>query len=316
MAEGPPIAQQIRLTIPSQKRLLLAVSGGIDSVVLLDICCELRQELSLQLEVAHVDHGLREDSSQDARFVSELAAHYGLPYHLLTAVKGDSPDGVEAWGRKIRYDYFSQILDQQALDAVLTAHHANDLAETVLMRFLANREPTSIHGVDLQRRIIRPLLAVRREQLVEYAASHQLAFREDPSNVDQSLLRNRYRRTIIPFLEGELSCDLIRILAERAQSLEDDATALEEIAREKLVALEVLDPAGREWLQSLRAILCSLPAAVSWRIVERVLASFYGDYLGRRTSLRVLEFILGTEVAIEVPGGHRIRRTRGGLDFM
>lgn len=314
-AVGAQIAAAIAESIPSSARLLVAVSGGIDSTVLLEGLLLQRVPQGLTLEVAHIDHRLRESSGDDADFVRALAARHSLEFHHKALLVPENGVNIEAWGRGERYRFLTETIHARALDFIVTAHHANDQAETVLMRFLANREPTSIHRIDHERKIIRPFLSLFRSQLEAFAVERGITYRDDPSNKQLDILRNRYRHRILPFLEQELGTDPIRVLSERAESLEDDASALESLARHALKMINEETLGSKEWFRELRTNLREQPRAVQWRMVERVLALKYGTYVGRRTSLRVLRFIESEEIAIEISGGRRIRRARGGLEF-
>jgi len=320
VALKPPIAhaaltEALSKTLPTSSRLLLAVSGGKDSVVLLDAVFSLVAERALLLGIAHVDHGLRADSSSDADFVHALAVKYSLPFYARRLTPAPDGRGVEAWARELRYQFFSEVLLEQNYDYTVTAHHADDRAETVLMRFLANREPSSIHEIDQGRKLIRPLLSVGRSEIDACAAQQQLEYREDASNQDISILRNRYRHRIIPYLEQELGTNLDRVLSERAAALEDDAQALEQLARHLFQSLAKSRFGSRAWLNQLRQALEQNSRALQWRLVERVLAAAYEHYYGRRVSLLVLDFILKGDLAIEIPGQRKIIRRDGGLSF-
>lgn len=315
MTDSSVVLQALRQALPAEGRLLLAVSGGKDSVVLLDGVTTLAKELRLTLGVAHVDHALRSESADDASFVQGLAAKYGLPFYARRLTPGFDARGIEAWAREQRYQFFAEILKEQGYHYTLTAHHADDRAETVLMRFLANREPSSIHDIDPGRKLLRPLLAVGRSDIEAYLLRFALPYREDSSNQDLSLLRNRYRQKIIPFLESELGSKLDKILSDRAHSLEDDAQALEGMARSLFETLSAHAFGTRSWLGKLRQLLAQSPRALQWRLIERVLAAAYQHYFGRRVSLLVLEFILSRDLAIEIPGRRKIIRRDGGLHF-
>ena len=310
------VLEALRASLKPGSAYLLAVSGGIDSIVLLHACVALRADFSLRLVVAHVDHGLREESKDEAEGVNRCAALNQLPIFIHRPELPPPTRNIEAWGRSVRYSFFCEVLEREKLDAVITAHHRDDVAETVLMRFLANREPSSIHAFDEKRQLLRPFLRVSRATISAYASEHQLPFFQDSSNTDIKYLRNQYRQVIIPFLQEQLHCEISPILADRAESLEDDAAALEQAAREGIHRLASMEPGSKVWLRSLRSQLKHYPRAIAWRVVERLLADRYGDYFGRRTSLRVLDFLLGAQVAIEIPGGRRLARRQGGLLFL
>ena len=315
MIPSSAITKALCEVLPRSSRLLLAVSGGKDSVVLLDAVAAIALESQLTLGVAHVDHGLRSDSSSDADFVHILAVKYSLPFYARSLTPAPDDRGIEAWARELRYQFFSEVLSEHKYDYTLTAHHADDRAETVLMRFLANREPSSIHEIDNGRKLIRPLLGIGRATIDTYAEGYQLAYRQDPTNHDISILRNRYRQRIIPYLEQELGTKLDGVLSERAAALEDDAQALESRARELFKSLEKDRFGTRPWLNQLRQILAENPRALQWRLIERILAAAYQQFFGRRVSLLVLDFILKGDLAIEIPGLRKIVRRDGGLSF-
>ena len=315
MIPNCPVTKALGEVLPRASRLLLAVSGGKDSVVLLDAVFALAAKSEFSLGVAHVDHGLRPDSSSDAEFVHSLAVKYSLPFYARRLTPAADDRGIEAWARELRYQFFSDVLAEQKYDDAVTAHHADDRAETVLMRFLANREPSSIHEFDQGRKLIRPLLGIGRATIDAYAQEHQLEFREDPSNQDLSILRNRYRQRVIPYLEQELGTKLDRVLADRATALEDDAQALEGLSRELFKILEKSRFGSKQWLNQLRQALAENPRALQWRLIERVLAVAYQQFFGRRVSLLVLDFILKGDLAIEIPGQRKIIRRDGGLSF-
>ncbi len=309
--------EELSSRIPAKSSLIVAVSGGIDSIALLDGLVYLQSGLSIQITVVHVDHALRESSHFDAEFVAQCAANYGVEFRNTRLAPYDGGDGIEAWARRKRYSFFNEVLEQAGADYIVTAHHADDRAETVLMRFLANREPSSIHAVDERRKLLRPLLQLRRSAIEEYVEHRKLAYREDLSNGDQSILRNRYRHTILPFLAEQLGTDPALILSTRAESLEDDAEALEQSARREIEHLSVHAFGSKTWFRELQGRLDLLPRAVAWRLVERILASQYQAFLGRKVSLMVLEFIINSDSPrIQIVGGRFIERRAGGLAFV
>ena len=167
---------------------VLAVSGGVDSVVLLDV---LASQPELQLIVAHYDHGIREDSAEDRRFVSELADRYGIPYVYAEGKLG--ADASEDTARKSRYNFLQTVRKRSGALAIITAHHQDDLLETALLNSLRGthrRGLTSLRSTDM---IKRPLLEVPKKQLVSYANQNQLLWREDSTNHQTKYVRNVIR---------------------------------------------------------------------------------------------------------------------------
>jgi tRNA(Ile)-lysidine synthase len=170
-------------------KYIVAVSGGVDSVVLLHM---LHQLGSHQLIVAHVDHGIREESASDAAFVRKLAESYDIPFYLSEHTLG--PEASEETARNIRYDFLRQLAKEHAA-AIMTAHHADDVVETIAInlhrgtgwRGLATHDSDSV----------RPLLSLSKKRLYAYAKRHNLEWREDWTNESNQYLRNRFRKQLV-----------------------------------------------------------------------------------------------------------------------
>lgn len=170
-------------------KYLVAVSGGVDSVVLLDM---LVQENEHELIVAHFDHGIRADSAADARFVEALAGRYGLPFVCTRAELGKSAS--EEIARRYRYAFLQhQAAKHEA--AIVTAHHADDVVETIVLNIARGTGWRGVAVLDREK-IIRPLLRLSKQQLREYATERRLEWVEDSTNSDTVYFRNRLRRLL------------------------------------------------------------------------------------------------------------------------
>ena len=197
------------------QRLAVAVSGGMDSVVLLDLLWEVRRALGVRLVVAHVDHGLRgAASAADAAFVRSLASQRGLPCYCgrFHSVAGR---GLEDAARRERLAFLRGV----PASAVVLAHHLDDQAETVLLRLLRSSSPRGLGGMAPRRGpFLRPLLGFSRRDLHRWASDRQLHWREDASNADLQHERNRLRHDVMPALEavhGGLVARLSALAAEQ-----------------------------------------------------------------------------------------------------
>ncbi len=177
--------------------LIVAVSGGVDSVVMLDMLVASNRQ---HLVVAHVDHGIREDSGEDKAFVEQLAAGYGLEF-ISTELHLGSQTSEDA-ARQARYVWLDEVRDRYHASAVATAHHQDDVLETIIINLSRGtgwrglcslRETTHRH---------RPLLCRSKADIIEYALSHDLKWHEDSTNDSVRYLRNRIRHLIIPRLEA------------------------------------------------------------------------------------------------------------------
>jgi tRNA(Ile)-lysidine synthase len=186
-------------------RLLVAVSGGADSVALLRLLVELAPRRGLQLEIGHFDHGLRPDSGADAAFVGELAAQHGLPVHL---GRWTAPRPGEAAARRARYEFLEDQAAALGCEALALAHHLDDQIETVLLRLSRGSGVRGALGMAWRRPgpvpIVRPLLAVRGAELRAYLETLGQVWREDPTNRDGRAARNRVRQLVLPALDAAL----------------------------------------------------------------------------------------------------------------
>ena len=217
-----------RLSIADDAALVLAVSGGPDSMALLYGAAHLVATGAhhWQLTVAHLDHALRDDSAADAHFVADAAAALGLVAKVqrtdvaeLARAEGRS---IEDAGREARYRFLAELAPASAL--ILTAHTLDDLAETVLINLLRGSGTAGVAGIPARRgNIARPLLGQRRETLRKMLDEAGLAYRLDPSNEDPAFLRNRVRAELIPLMESLRSGAVERIGRFASLAADDDA---------------------------------------------------------------------------------------------
>ncbi len=198
--------------------IVIGLSGGPDSVCLLDVIALMveRGELEAALHPAHLNHGLRgAESDGDEAFVRRLAARRGLPLTVshrdVEAVRAETGESLEEAARRERYDFLAGVAEDQGAEAVAVGHHADDQVETVVHRLLRGAGLRGLGGMPRSRpidegsavRLVRPLLTVRRHQVLEYLAERGLSFRSDASNVDRQFLRNRIRHELVPTLERD-----------------------------------------------------------------------------------------------------------------
>jgi tRNA(Ile)-lysidine synthase len=248
-------------------RALVAVSGGPDSVALLHLLCDLREELDLRLEVAHLQHGIRgAEAQEDARFVAELAERLGLPFHLkeidLPGIKFAAGKGnVEALARAERYRFFAAAAREHNLGKIATAHTRDDQAETVLMWLLRGSGLKGLAGMPAVHRldgtniespsgliVIRPLLSVSRAEIEAYLNEKHLTFRLDRSNQDPSFLRNWLRLKLIPQLKEKMDQHLSARLAQQAELIREEDTFLENLAHAEFRRIRTPEGIDREAL--------------------------------------------------------------------
>ena len=196
-------SHHLRSLALTPKRVLVAVSGGPDSVALLDLLHRTRELHGLDLIVGHVDHGIHPDSARVARDVADLAAGLRIPCFVEPADLGAGASETRA--REARYRLLFALADRLGIGPVLTAHHADDQVETVLLRFLGGSGPAGLAGMGSRSgRLIRPLLPFRREDLRRYVEARELSVWHDPSNSDPAHLRSWLRQELLPILRERL----------------------------------------------------------------------------------------------------------------
>ncbi len=250
----------------------MAVSGGVDSMTLLHL---LAGRTDLQLTVAHFDHGVRDDSVEDRHHVQALAGQHGLPFVYARAELGK--DVSEAAARQARYDFLHQVRQASGATAIVTAHHQDDLLETIILNLLrgtGRRGLSSLKSTDV---IKRPLLHLPKNELLRYAEGEGLQWREDSTNADERYLRNYIRLRIMPrFADSDR--EVLLMIAERAQALN------REIERQTANYLHVQPAPGT----LDRHEFTMLPHAVAREIMAEWLLQNAGAELSRKLLERLV----------------------------
>jgi tRNA(Ile)-lysidine synthase len=322
-----------RLFQPGE-RIGVAVSGGADSVALLRLLLEARDELGIILTVVHFNHGIRgAESDADEAFVRDLARKFGLEFVVDSA---DTPAyakeqklSLETAARRLRYDLFARLTQSKAsLDTIATAHTMDDQAETVLMRLLRGAGTRGLAGIYPEQkdlRLVRPLLGLRRTEIEAYLRAVGQDWREDASNRDVHHTRNRIRHELLPLLARDYNPGIVESLARTA----DVARAEEEYWQAetaRLLPIVLLEGrpvrgGGRATSASSKEIalsievICKQPVAVQRRLL-RAAADRLNIELDVEHVETVLHVAAGKAKACELPGGWRIERTFRELRFV
>jgi tRNA(Ile)-lysidine synthase len=257
-------------------RVAVAVSGGADSVALLELLCEARDRLGIVVSVAHYNHHLRGDESEgDAEFVQTLAAARDILFFSRDAeARHDS--NVEALARRDRYAFFESLVRDGRVAKVATAHTADDQAETVLTRLLRGGGPAGLAGILPVRDhwLVRPLLEVRRAELRAWAFERGLQWREDSSNADRRFLRNRIRQELLPALERDYNPGIVNVLSHLAEIARADEAYWQEHIEALAQRLISQAPEGPKLpLQNL----VQLDEAQQRRLIRATIAQAKGD---------------------------------------
>lgn len=282
--------RQQQLFVPGQ-HLLVAVSGGPDSIALLSLLHRLAKSWRLTLTVVHCNYGLRgAESDGDESFVRDFCQerHLALVIHRPLLVKRRQRSSLQATARDARYDFMKQLAHEVGADRIVVGHTANDQAETVLMWMLRGAGMTGLAGMPYVRAdtVIRPLLASTREEVLAYLEQEGLTYRRDSSNEKPLYHRNRIRQELLPVVT-KLAPAAVCLLQRQADVLREDERYLEQVTNDLVRTLVRQDSGGVQRVN--RQAFIELPVALQRRLVRTILRTY--DEEGRASSLRVVESV-------------------------
>jgi tRNA(Ile)-lysidine synthase len=306
--------------IHSKQTVLLAVSGGIDSMVMLHIFSILRKRFDLQIAIVHVNHQLRgKESMEDELFVREMSAAYGFYFYCerVKVVPYADEHGLskQIAARQLRYACFERIRQHAEAQAVATAHHADDNAETVLLNILRGTGIHGLAGIPLQReagRIIRPLLFATRKEIELYARENDIKFRNDSSNVSLAYRRNLLRHSILPPLVNRVP-HLVDTLNIVAATMRDVSQKLDAMVEEALSSLSHKDPQDRLLLDVKK--LTMMPDFLWDEIVVELLHRMHIEPTEKKVDALHKLCTMPTGRIVELSGELSACRDRGHIVF-
>lgn len=334
---------RVRETIERHRMLepgggvVVAVSGGPDSVALAHLLLNLAGEYRLALHVAHLNHRLRgAEAEEEAGFVAQLAASWGLP---CTVEAADVPGyvarrggSVEDAARRLRYAFLARVAAATGASRVALGHQADDVAETVLMNLLRGAGVRGLSGIPPVRgRYVRPLIDLTRAEILEYLGGQGLPYRLDLSNASPRFFRNRIRHELLPYLERDFAPKARVFLSRAAALLRAEDEYLEEVAARWRMELEraasgrPAGPGGRARPAERPVFDCAELAALPEAILRRIIRQVWSDLVDeeeageRQLGFERVEAVADlarrgrTGARLELPGGVRVRRRYGEL---
>jgi tRNA(Ile)-lysidine synthase len=251
--------------------VIIGVSGGVDSMVLLDAVVQIHP--ASKIIVVHVDHSIRPESQEDAEFVAQACKKYGVVYEGtrvdITKVAKQEKISVEMAGRAIRYGYFERVRALYQAKWILTAHHQDDVVETVLINLIRWTRLRGLSGIEERQGVLlRPLLAIEKSKLLSYAQKNAISFREDSTNEDLEYVRNRVRHEIIP--QMEIINPMVR---KTLANFAGYARELDQMT-EGLIGVHL---SGNSITEDT---FVSLPKLLQFTFLEKVYASVHGGTIG------------------------------------
>lgn len=250
---------------------IIAVSGGVDSVVLLDI---LVKQTDLELVVTHFDHGIRDESDADARFVAGLADKYGLKFELQREDLGK--DASELIARDARYNFLEEMKNKHSAKSIITAHHQDDVVETIIHNLQRGTGRRGLVSLNSNNRITRPLLNTPKKEIYNYATENKLEYVEDETNRDLRYTRNKIRSHTIPLAVSKDKDFKAKLLdcTNKLQKLNPEIDKLLE---------ELLDQQGKDALP--RSLFINTDSSVAKEIILYVILDKYENSRYDRTKL-------------------------------
>ena len=301
-------------------RVLVALSGGPDSVALLRVLRELESAGELSVAgIAHLNHGLRDAANDDEQFCRALAAELELAFRSdLVDVRARAErlgTSLEDAGRRARYELFDRVATELGADVIATGHTRDDQAETFLLRLLRGAGPRGLAGIHPRAgRVVRPLLDVGRDELREYLAALGQPFRDDESNRDLSIPRNRIRHELLPLLSRDFSPGVTDALVREAEIARHDEDRLQGEAIDLLALIVLRSETGKSGEVEVEVDAGALSAvhpALAVRVVRTVLEQVApGRFVGFDHVERLLELARDPrgQGALSLPGQHAVRR--------
>ena len=294
----PPPSVRRRVAFADIARLGLAVSGGADSTALATIMASIRRRKGLFTCIVRCDHGAAfGEGPGSGDTVRALARRLGLPlFEIPLAVRRRRGESPEMAARRMRLDAFRALAEREKLDAVATGHHADDVAETLVLRLMRGGGARGLSGLRPDSRLpglrlVRPLIGFTHSELVDYLRSRGIAWREDPSNCDESIARNRIRRLVIPWLERNFDPAIRAHLAQSAELLREDDAALDNEAEKLRWRMTGADG------ELVPSALAGRPKAV-----RRRAAVLFLNAAGRTAGFREVEaFLAAAEATADAP---------------
>jgi len=271
--------KEYRLISPGDL-VILGVSGGPDSMALLHIMDRFKSEMGFRLSVAHLNHGLRDEAEADEKFVKEYCQNRDIPFYFqrvnIKKLASQGKKSLEEAGRDYRYKYFRELIHDIGADRIATAHHQDDIAETVLLHLLRGSGIKGLRGImPVKGRLIRPLLCVSKREIKTYLENMNVDYCLDKSNYDSTYLRNRVRHKLIPYLQEDFNPRIVESLNQLADIAREENEAMEEKTR--LLWEKVVIRAEEELIVLNKHILHDLHPAYQRRLILKALGDLKGE---------------------------------------
>lgn len=275
------------------KKILIALSGGPDSMALFHLLSQIK---GLSIGVAHVDHRWRATSEKEALTLQKIADEKNIPFHLLTLTDKPPQKNIELFGRNARLAFFKRVVKEHHYQAVFLAHHANDLAETVLKRFF---EGGSLHGMEEASffekiLFVRPWLKITKQEILSFLQESNISYFVDETNEDKMFLRGKMRSSLIPILEKEFGKGIVYpLISYSEEALDLDAFMQREyghLVSNPLNLKEIKDPFILKW--AIKEVLKKEGISLSKEAIQNLIAIAEKNESGKKVLFKQGEIVL------------------------
>ena len=214
--------------INENDKIICGVSGGPDSICMLDILKDLKEELKFELIVCHVNHLIREEAISDEEYVVNYCKVNNIKYYVkridVKKYADNNKQGTEEAGRNVRYEFFEEILQKEGANKIAIAHNKNDKIETIIMNMLRGSGISGLKGIEPKRenKYIRPLIETERTSIEEYCEEKNLRPRIDKTNFINDCTRNKIRNVVIPYIKNEFNPNIINTMDRLSSIIEEE----------------------------------------------------------------------------------------------
>ena len=219
--------------IQSGDKIVLGVSGGPDSISMLNILNEIKEDFNFEIYVAHINHMIREEADDDEKYVKDYCEKKHIQFYArridVQQIANTKKIGTEEAGRNIRYEFFEEVLQNVKANKIAVAHNKNDKIETIIMNLLRGTGIVGLKGIEPIRdnKYIRPLIECERQEIEQYCEQHQLNPRIDKTNFENDYTRNKIRNIVIPYIQKEFNPNIIETMDRFSRVATEESNLLE-----------------------------------------------------------------------------------------